>query len=115
MTTIYTGSDHTLTMNFKDSSDNPIDLDGADNITVKIFQQREKILAEYSLSGSTVEIVNANNGIARVFIQRDDLTAIQELKLYAEVWIDIENPEFEGGYKRSIVSDILLGQIKRSV
>lgn len=114
LATIYTGSDIDLNLTIKDSDGNAIDLDGAEEITVNIFQQRKSILAVYDLTNG-VEILNAANGLAVVHVNRSVLSALPEAKLYAQVIVDIEDANFEDGYKRNITSDILLGQIKQTV
>jgi hypothetical protein len=112
---IQTGSDHTLQLTINDSAGTAVDLDNADNIVVSIYQKRSNILAEYSLEAGTVVIINANNGRANVYINRSSLNEVVEGKLYAEVTVDIDNVNFADDVKRSIVSNILLGEIKVSV
>jgi hypothetical protein len=92
---IPTGSDNTLQLTFEDNAGVAVDLDNATEITVKIYQKKAHILGSYSLTDNTVVIINA--------------------KLYAEVSIDITNANFEEGEKRTIVSDIILGEVVVSV
>jgi hypothetical protein len=112
---IQTGSDHTLQLTINDNTGVPVDLDNADNIAVSIYQKRSNILAEYSLSAGTVVIINANTGRANVYVNRSSLNEVPEGKLYAEVTVDIDNNNFTNNVKRSIVSNILLGEVKVSV
>jgi hypothetical protein len=112
---IPTGSDNTLQLTFEDNAGVAVDLDNATEITVKIYQKKAHILGSYSLTDNTVVIINANTGRANVYINRSDLTAVVNGKLYAEVSIDITNANFEAGEKRTIVSDIILGEVVVSV
>ena len=115
LTQIPTGSDNTLQLTFEDSAGVAVDLDNATEIVVKVYQKKSHILGEYSLTGSTVTIINSNTGRANVYINRSSLSAVSNGKLYAEVSIDITNANFEEGEKRTIVSDIILGEILVSV
>lgn len=115
MTQIQTGSDHTIQLTIVDSAGVAVDLDNADDISVKIYQKRQTILAEYSLADSSVVIISANDGRANVYVNRSSLTNVSDGKLYAEVTVDMDNVNFEDNVKRSIVSNILLGEVKVSV
>lgn len=115
MAIIQTGSDLTIQLTINDVSGNPIDLDTADNISVQVYQKKQNILAEFALSDSTVVIIDAPTGRANVYVQRSSLTEVVMGKLYAEVTVDIDNANFEDNVKRSIVSNVLLGEIKVSV
>lgn len=109
------GEDCTLQMTFEDSSGVAVDLDNATEISVKIYQKKQSILAEFSLTDNTVEIINANAGRANVYINRESLTNIESGILYGQVSIDITNSNFNEGEKRTIVTDIKLGEIVASV
>ena len=112
---IQTGADHTLQLTINDNTGVPVDLDNADNIAVSIYQKRSNILAEYSLANNTVVIIDANTGRANVYVNRSSLNEVPEGKLYAEVTVDMDNNNFTGNVKRTIVSNILLGEVKVSV
>lgn len=109
------GEDCTLQMTFEDSTGVAVDLDNATEINVKVYQKKQMILAEFSLTGNTVEIINANTGRANVYVNRESLTQIENGILYGQVSIDITNANFSEGEKRTIVTDIKLGEIVASV
>jgi len=115
MAVIQTGTDHTLRLTIVDTNGDPIDLNGAEDIKVELFQQRNNVLVSLSLAETTVEITDAVNGRCDGYVNRGELTAVVDGKLYAEVTVDMTNANFEDGFKRSIVSNILIGEIKLSV
>lgn len=115
MAQIPKGEDCTLQLTFEDSAGVAVDLDNATEIVVKIYQKKSNILAEFSLTDSNVVIINANTGRANVYVDRSFLSAIESGFLYGQVSIDITNANFADGEKRTIVTDIKLGEIVASV
>lgn len=114
MKNIPQGSDHTLNFAIKDTNGAAIDLGNAEEITVYVYQKRETTLQDFNTANG-VDITDAANGLFSVYLDRSSLDNVPEAKLYAEVVIDITNANFESGFKRNVITDIVLGIVVNSV
>jgi len=113
--TIVQGADATMDIGIKDTSGNPIVISTLENVTVFLYQRRENILGEYSLVDNTVDIKDDVNGIVSIYVQRDSLTDVPVGDLYVEIWVDVPNANFYGGFKRNKFSDVKIAKLINTV
>lgn len=110
MTTIIKGTDHKSTfVLFRDGQ--PIDLNEANEIEVKVYQKKDDILASYKLTDSDVVITEAVGGVCECYINRESLVYVPNGKLFIEIVVDLNDVNFANSY-RMIMSDILVGELK---
>lgn len=108
------GDDHVINLALTENG-TAMDLDDANDIIVKLYQRRETILGEYSLTDGSVEIISANDGTCKINVPRSDFENVPTGKLYAQVRVEIDNIDFESGVKVSTLTDILLGELVYTV
>jgi len=108
------GDDHVL--NFTLSNDGTaIDLDDAAEIEVKLYQKKNVILADYTLTGGAVDIVVANDGTCKVNVDRSSFLSVPPGILYCQITVSMDNVDFEFNRKVSSLTDIILGELVTAV
>lgn len=114
MTDIPNGSDFTIQLTIEDENGNGVNIGNCDDIIVYLYQKREYVLAEYKLSDNQIVVIDAINGIVAIYAE-GNVIEVQEGKLFCEAVIDIVDANYDKGYKRNILSDILIGKIVNSI
>jgi hypothetical protein len=71
---VYRGEDKTLLLKFKDSNEDPYDLTGATEITVRFRKEDDSVLSK-TLTGGGVVVISAEAGTAEVSLS-DTETAL---------------------------------------
>lgn len=91
------GSDEIIQITVTDGT-NAIDLNEAEDITVSVYQTADVIIQQWLLSENEVTLVDAENGICSVALDRDNTNGLPTKRLYVQVDLKLVNAAFEDGY-----------------
>lgn len=104
MKTVLKDTDHTLKLTIIGSDGSPINLDNADDITVKLFQKSGEEMKTYNV-GNGVEITNASLGKCSVYVKREVINV--STTVVGEIIVDIDDTNFTGNVKRNKIKQEL--------
>ena len=112
---IYKGSDEVINITITDADALPIPISDLDECIVSVYQTKEDIIQQWTLSSGSLITVDDAAGIVQANLDRDNTTEIPLKRLYMEVVAEIADTNFEANTQRMIVSDIVLADLKNSV
>jgi hypothetical protein len=90
------------------ANDLPFDLTDAEEIEIKIYQDREDIIATYTLTGNEVYIIDVPNGLLKFYIDRTATELIPSGVIFLQITIDITDGS---SFKRSRLTQQPFGNI----
>lgn len=112
---IYKGSDSNIVVTVKDYTGEALTISDLIDVVVSAYQTKSEIIQQWKVSDSSLVIVTDNEGIVQANLDRDNTENLPCKRLYLEVKIIASNTDFESGEQVSIISDIVLADLKNSV
>ena len=111
---IYKGGDEVISITLTDSDGVAINPNDCEDIIISVYKQIESIIQSFSLSESSVIIQDADDGIVRVMLDKENTSKVAAGRLLMQVEVLINNTQF-GKVQSFKIADIALCDLKASV
>lgn len=112
---IYFPSDQEIKIQINNADETAFNLSVASDITVILFQQKDKQIQEYKKSTEgDIDLTSASDGILKVKLDRKNSEDCIEDVLLAEVEIVIDDENYEDGKKKIRVGQIEVANMVKS-
>lgn len=111
-------SDVNVTLIVKDASGALYDLSGASKLGVIVYYQGHTVLQKYSMNSSSgwkdLDVTSAADGELSFKLESDDTDNANEGKIYAEIWAQFPDVDYEDSMYDLLGNDIYIGEIVKS-